>query len=132
MIEDQVNMIRHHPFKVVSPTITIRDAMSTMVDLDIACLMISEDERLVGLFSERDVLMKVAHQFDKIKDHLLREVMTTDPLVAYETDSPAKVLNIMAVGGIRHVPILNLEEQIVGILGPRRVTAYLKNHLPKD
>ena len=130
--EDRVDAIQIKPFVTLDANTTVEQTLRMMYEKNIAWVMITEDDRLAGIFSERDVLYKVADRFDELSCKPIREVMTPDPVFVYETDSPAKALNMMAVGGFRHVPILDLDEKIVGVLGPRRVTAYLCKHLPNQ
>jgi len=59
----------------------------------------------------------------------LTEVMTANPLVVHETDSPGTALNLMAVQSFRHVPILSVDKKVVGIIGPRRLTDYLQKQV---
>jgi CBS domain-containing protein len=47
---------------------------------------------------------------------------------AYETDSAGAALSVMAVSGFRHVPVLDVDDKIVGIVSPPRVTAFLQQH----
>jgi CBS domain-containing protein len=128
LAEDTVEVMCIRPVKTVSPTMLVEEAMRVMIDLDIACLLITENDRLVGIFSERNVLDEVAFEFEKVRHHPIREVMTPDPVAIHVTDTPGKALNLMATGGFRHVPILDMEDKVTGILGPRRVTAYLQRY----
>jgi CBS domain-containing protein len=84
----------------------------------------------VGIFTQRDVLMKIVHDYDRVKASPIRQVMTPDPVVVRDTDNPAKAINLMAVGGFRHIPVLDVDDRVVGLIGPRRATAYLKHHFP--
>lgn len=127
--EDRVDTVQITPFVTLDADTTVEQTLRMMYEKNIAWVMITENDRLAGIFSERDVLYKVADRFDQLKGQPIREVMTPDPVFVYETDSPAKALNMMAIGGFRHVPILDLDEKIVGVLGPRRVTAYLCKYL---
>lgn len=129
LCEDPVTKIQTQPFHTVTPQTTVEQTLQVMAQLDIACVMVVEDGRLVGVFSERDVVNRVAHQYDEIRYRPIRDVMTTQPISVYETDNPAKALNLMAVGEFRHLPIVNLDNQVIGILGPRRVTRYLSQYL---
>lgn len=129
LCEESLLAMRTRPVTVVPPEMTVESALRKMVDLDIACLMIAgADGRLQGLFSERDVLDRVAIDFDRVRSLPVSEVMTRQPMVAHETDSPAKVMNLMAVTGFRHVPVLDVDDRIVGIVGPRRVIDYLQKY----
>lgn len=130
MCEGQVADLQMTPFITVDVSNTVEQTIRLMAEKDIAYLMVADGERLVGIFSERDVLLKVAEQYQQIKDKPISEVMTTNPVTVYDIDSPAKAMNLMAVGGFRHLPVLDLEEKIVGVLGPRRLTAYLCRHFP--
>lgn len=126
LMEDDMSALQATPLAAVAPSDSIEKAMKRMAELGCACLLVASNDRLYGLFSERDVLNKVADRYEQIKDHPVTEVMTLDVLCAHETDSPAAVVNLMAVQGFRHVPILNVDEKLVGVLGPRRVTRYLQ------
>lgn len=126
---DKVSTMPIRPFKTLGAETSVRDAMRLMADLDVACLMVVKSGKLVGIFSERDVLNKVGERFEELKDRPVRELMTPDPVSVYETDNPAKAINLMAVGGFRHVPVLDVDDKVVGILGPQRITAYLEKFL---
>lgn len=128
LCEDRVDSLEVRPFLTIDAQATVQQALTLMHEKNIACVMVTRDDRLVGIFSERDVLNKVADNYEAVKDRSIQEVMVKDPLTVYETDSPAKALNLMAIGGFRHVPILNLEDKVVGVLGPRRVSTYLYKH----
>jgi len=128
LCEGQMDVFNTTPIATVPPSASIQSAMKLMDELGVACLLIVAGDRIMGVFSERDVLNHLADNFDALKDHPVSEVMTIDPSCVHETDIPAQALNLMAVGGFRHVPILNMDEKLVGVLGPRRVTAYIRKH----
>ncbi|MCE9589058.1 MAG: CBS domain-containing protein [Planctomycetes bacterium] len=127
--EDPVTVMETTPFRTITPDTKIEKAMRMMVEDDLACLMVEDRGRLVGIFSERDVLNRIAEDFEAIKHGPIRVVMTRDPVYIHDTDSPAVALNLMAVGGFRHIPILDVDDRIVGILGPIRVVRYLQRFL---
>lgn len=126
---DSVTLLTTRPFCTVSPDTSILDVLKLMVKNNIACVMVAEKDRLVGIFSERDVLNKLTERFDHIKHSPINLVMTYDPMVVYDTDPPAKAMMLMAVAGVRHVPILDINEKVVGIIGPRRIIAHLQKLL---
>ena len=114
---------------IASPIDTIESAVKRMAEMDIGCLVIVEMDRLVGIFTQSDLLRRVVDRYDLIKGTLLRDVMTVFPAFVRDTDSPAKAINLMSTGGFRHVPVLDVDDRVVGIIGPRRVTQYLRKHL---
>lgn len=128
LAEETVAAIQSQPYASVSPDTTIREALEMLANLQIACLLIEDNERLVGVVTDRDVLDKVALEYDKVCDQPVSSIMTADPVVVYETDSSAAALTVMAVSGFRHVPVLDLHEKILGIVSPQRVTAFLESH----
>ena len=75
---------------------------------------------------------KVALEFDAVKDRPVRDLMTAKPVYVYATDSAAAAFTVMAVAGYRHVPVLDLDENLVGIVSPQRVTSFLQEHLNKE
>ena len=130
LMEGEIRDIKITPFTAVLPETTIQEALTEMRDSSIACLLIARDGKLLGIFSVRDVLNRVVDNYDRIMNDQVSDVMTPNPTAVYRTDSPAKALNLMADSGFRHLPILNVDEKVVGILGPRRGTSYLRKFLP--
>lgn len=125
-----VTEIQITPFKLFPPDLKIFEAIKLMAEGDYFCLLIGDEEgRLLGLFTERDVLMRVADRLEEMGDRPISEVMTPEPLTIYETDTPAKALNMMAEGGFRHIPVLDVDNKVVGIIGPQRLARYLFAHM---
>lgn len=128
--EDPISVMKTTPVRTVPEATTVHEALKMMAESSIASLLVIDAAgKLVGIFSERDVLNRVADCFESIKDSPVTEVMTRDPMHVYNTDSPGKAMNLMATAGFRHVPIVDEDDKVVGVLGPRRVTQFLKSHL---
>ena len=127
--DDSVLALQTKPYSVIGPQATVQQVLQLMHERNIGCVLITENDRLIGIFSERDVLMKVADDYEAVKDQPVSQLMTRDPVSVYETDTPAKTMNLMAVGSFRHIPVLDVDEKIVGMVGPKRVTAYLQKFI---
>jgi CBS domain-containing protein len=127
--EETVTAIRTQPCTIISPDTPVHRALQTMVDRNISCLLVAEDERLVGVFTRRDVLDKAALRYDEVKAWPVSELMTRNPSYVYETDPVAAALCVMASGGHRHVPVLDDNHKIAGIVGPVRVTRFLAHYV---
>jgi CBS domain-containing protein len=127
--EETVAAIQSQPFVVIPPDTPVLRAMQTLAGLEIGCVLVGEDDRLVGIFTQRDVLDRVAEQYEQVKDLPISELMTSNLVAVYDSDPAAAALCAMAAGGYRHVPVLNMNEEIVGIVGPQRVTAFLQQYL---
>lgn len=128
LAEETVAAIRHEPYVSIGPDTPVHAAIEKLAGLHVACLLVEQDRKLLGVFSDRDALDKVAHEYDQVKNRPIREVMTGNPIYVYETDSPAAALAVMTVAGYRHVPVLNLADELVGIVSPQRVTSFLHSH----
>jgi len=128
----RIDVIQSCPFASVRPTTRISDAVRKLVRDKIACLLIEEEERLIGVFSDRDVLDKVSLEFDRVKDDPVSDVMNRNPVYVYDISSAAAALTVMSVCGYRHVPVVNLQEKLVGIVSPQRVTRFLKKYYGND
>jgi CBS domain-containing protein len=107
LIEDSVGVLHARPPVTVRTTATVREAIRTMLDSNVgALIVVDEAEKVVGVFSERDLLTKVAGLHDDCAGLPVRQFMTAK----LETVSPehklAFVLHQMDCGGYRHVPVL--------------------------
>ena len=129
LAEQTVGNMQLRPYAEVGPDATVLNALQALAGLKIASLLVVDKGRLAGLFTERDALERVATRFAEVKDLPVREVMTTHPIVLYETDPAGAALSAIAVAGFRHVPVLDVHERVVGVLSPRRVFAFLQNLL---
>lgn len=133
LAEEPVTEIQASPFASIAANASVEEALKKLVGDDIACLLVEDDQgKLVGVFSDRDVLDKVALEYQDVKKQPVREVMTNRPVYVYQTDSAAAALAVMAVSGYRHVPVVDLNEKIVGIISPKRVTQFLNKHLDES
>ena len=129
--EEPVSNIQHTPHASVSPDMTVGEAVKKLALEHVACLMVEEDGKLIGVFTEREVLNKVALEH-QLEDRPVREVMTPNPVYVYADDPAAAALCVMAVSGHRHVPVLNNEERVLGIVSPQRVTGFLLQHFAQN
>jgi len=127
--DELVSTLQTQPHFCVSADTSVRDTMKLMVGRQIACVLVEEGEKLVGVFGDRDVLDKVALEYDDVIDRPVREVMSTNPVLVLEDDSAAKVLSVMAVSGYRHVPVTTPEGKTIGIVSPQRMGHFLIRHL---
>ena len=129
LAEETVAAIQTTPVATVTPDTPVHSAIRTLAGLKVSCLLVVDDGKLVGVFSDRDVLERVALEYDYVKDHRVGELMTTNPVFVYLSDSAAAALSIMAVSGFRHVPVTDIEQKVVGIVSPQRVAEFLRRQV---
>ncbi len=108
----------------VSPSTTLRDAVGEMNKHNIGCLLVLDDEELLGVFTERDVLNQAAKNFDTL-DHPVAEFMTPSPVTVTKQDSIAYALHAMDLGGYRHMPIVDEAGHPVGVISVRDILRFL-------
>lgn len=124
--ERLVSELNAQPMVTVSSDLTVSEAIHKLRESKISSLLVVDDEKLLGIFTERDILEQVAENFASVADQPVTEFMTKDPLVVYSSDPASTALAAIAVAGYRHVPVLD-GDAVVGILSPRRVFAFLES-----
>jgi CBS domain-containing protein len=100
------------------PKTLVSKAAKLMADKNVGAVMVVEDERLVGIFTERDIVFRVVAQGLDARTTRLADVMTPAP----ETVDPDKpfgyALLIMHEKGFRHLPVIR-DSKLVGIVSSR-------------
>jgi len=104
-----------HDVYSVSPDATVYDALKLMAEKEIGALVVIEDEKMVGILSERDYARKIILKGKSSKETLVREIMTSDVIHTRPDEKVRKCLSLMTKHHFRHIPVLE-EEQLVGIL----------------
>ncbi len=122
----QVNTLPElQPVVGVSPETTVRDAIKQMVSRRVGCLVITVDGRLTGVFSERDVLTKVALNDIDVDATPVSQLMTPRPEAIPEASELVYALHKMAVGGYRHVPLVDEDGKPTAVVSMRDIVDYI-------
>ena len=100
------------------PETTVGKAAELMATRNVGAVMVVEHERLVGIFTERDVVFRVIARGRDAQTTRLAEVMTTAPLTVDPDKSYGHALLIMYENGFRHVPVIE-NGKPVGIVSSR-------------
>jgi CBS domain-containing protein len=121
-----------HPKQVatVRPNTTVMDAVHLMTTKKIGCVCVTENDRLVGIFTERDVLRKIVQPGLDAKKTAVSEVMTRNPETLTAKDKMAFALNKMHVGGYRHIPIVD-GNKLTGIISIRDIADFIVEMFPE-
>lgn len=107
---------------LVDMSTSVDDAIARMQADGIDCLLVTNGGALVGIFTDRDAILKVAGR--PTAGLTLADVMTPDPVILRSGDPVAVAIHKMAVGGFRHVPIVKGREAI-GVVSARDVFRHL-------
>jgi len=104
----------------VSPDTTVFDALSLMAEEDVGVLLVTENEALVGIFSERDYARKLALEGKDSKETKISELMSTDVLCISLDKTMQECMALMSNKHIRHLPVID-EEKVIGLISMRDV-----------
>ena len=98
-----------------TPSMSVFEAIRTMAQRNVGALIVVEKDELVGLFSERDYLRKIALKFRSSRKTVLSEVMSGPVLCANIDDDLDHCMRLMTKHHYRHLPVLDNDE-LCGII----------------
>jgi CBS domain-containing protein len=125
LMEDTVSILQPKKPITVRPTATVRETIQVMLDHDIgALLVVDANGKLRGIFSERDLLTRVAGLYQDYADLPIENLMTPNPETVTATDTLAFALHKMDVGGYRHLPVLK-DGLPVGVVSVRDMLRHI-------
>jgi CBS domain-containing protein len=90
----------------ISPHVTVFEALRIMAKKDIGALLVIDQEKLVGIFSERDYVQKVILKGKSSKKTNVGELMTTDVFYIGPKNTLNECMAVMTANHIRHMPVL--------------------------
>ncbi|MEX2315817.1 MAG: CBS domain-containing protein [Pirellulales bacterium] len=128
LLRDRIERLWPKSPSTVPPTMPVGQVLKKMVDETIGCVMVVDGGKLVGIFSERDALMKINTDAPRLADRPISQFMTAEPVTLEANDKIAFALQKMNVGGYRHVPIL-FHGKLVGVISIRDILRYLTERI---
>lgn len=102
----------------LAPKQSIVDAARYMSERNVGAVCVLEQDRLVGILSERDMMNKVIAASRDPRATTVGEVMTSKPLIVDVHESPDTCLKMMKKAGIRHLPVVE-GDKLVGLVSLR-------------
>jgi CBS domain-containing protein len=99
----------------VTPDTTVYDALSLMADQDIGALLVIENGKLAGIFSERDYARKVILQGKSSKLTPVKEIMSNRVFYVRPVDTISYCMALMTEEKIRHLPVMR-DDRLEGII----------------
>jgi CBS domain-containing protein len=127
-MEEPVSVLSPASPICVAPDTPLYEVIQTLIDRKIGCVLVTDGPDLVGIFTERDLLMNIAGREQELKSDAVREWMTANPETIEDDDSVAYAIHKMDVGGYRHVPVMK-DGRPRGIISIRDVVRFLANQL---
>ena len=124
IISHPVSVISQKQPVSVAPSTTVRQAVATMVQNRIGCVLVLDGTALSGIFTERDVLNRISPDRSAL-DHPISRHMTASPDTVKLTDSIAYALHCMSMHGLRHLPVVDAAGRAVSIVSARDILRLL-------
>lgn len=114
-IADDILEAKNCELWTVDPDDSVQNALIIMSLKNVGALLVMQDERLIGILSERDYVRKiVGQQLDPVRTRV-RDIMTRDVVTAAPTTTLEECMQMMTRGQFRHLPIL-LGDAVVGLI----------------
>ena len=113
------------PPLIVPPSTTLADTIHLMQRERRSCVLIMENDRLAGIFTERDILMKVAAQPLDLVHAPVSASMTADPFTLPADANVAFALNKMVLEEFRHIPLVDGAGRPTAVVSMRNLIEYL-------
>jgi predicted transcriptional regulator len=131
MICEPIRLLRPQPRPPLGlrPDDSVEAAWHLMREHRVGCVLVVDDGALVGILTERDLLMRVDAPGSA---RPIREVMTPNPETLSPDDPIVYALNKMSVGGFRHVPLVDAAGHPVGVVSVKDVVDYIVDFFPND
>lgn len=117
-MKDQLSALLRHKGKTVhhvTPTTKVAEAVRLMVEHRIGSLVVLEGERLVGIFTERDALLRVLHPRRSPETTQVSEVMTANPVTVTPIVTVEEAMGIMTERRLRRLPVIE-DGKMVGLI----------------
>jgi CBS domain-containing protein len=113
--------------KLVDISAPVGEVIAAMQAEGLDSVLVTDDGNLVGIFTDRDAVLKVAGGKSDPR-RAIGELMTADPVVLRREDPVAVAINKMAVGGFRHVPIVD-RGMPIGVVSAKDVFRHIATRI---
>jgi CBS domain-containing protein len=112
----QVSEVMTRKVTIASPSDSLRRAAELMEDIDAGVLLVGENDRLVGMLTDRDITLRAVGTGLSPEECTVGEVMSPRVLYVYEDQTVEDVARNMSDLKIRRLPVLNRQKRLVGVV----------------
>lgn len=120
-VESVLETKKLHEIVSVRPETSVIEALEIMEKYGVGALLVMEDGILRGIFSERDYARKGIIKGRKAKTTPMSEVMTANVITVGIKDTTKECMELMDLKGIRHLPVVDEDRNVVGVLSIRDI-----------
>lgn len=111
----KVSDVMTHDVRIATPQQTIREAAALMAELDVGALPVSDQDRLIGMVTDRDIAVR-AVAAGRGPDTLVSEVMTEIAKYCFDDQTLEEVSRNMGALQVRRLPVVDRNKRLVGII----------------
>ena len=101
---------------VLPPDAQLSEVARVMRDYDIGSVPIADQEKLVGMVTDRDIVVRAVADGAALNGRCARDVMSPKVLYCYEDQSVEEALGLMGEQQVRRLPVLDAERRLVGVV----------------
>jgi CBS domain-containing protein len=127
---DSVSRLGPPPPLTLPPSASVAQAVTLMRQHGTGCVLVGEAGRLLGIFTERDLLNRVLGP-ERPLTTPLADCMTPSPVTVQAKEPAGVALRKMQEGGYRHLPVVTSTGTPTGILSVKNIIKYLVEHFPQ-
>lgn len=136
LVREPLHAVPVRPILLLAADDTATAAMRAMQREHRGCVLVTDDgtqqSKLLGIFTERDVLLRIVDRGKNPATLPIGEVMTPDPDCLAVDSTVAHALNKMSVGGFRHVPVVDQEHRPAFVVSVRDIVEFLVAAFPRE
>jgi CBS domain-containing protein len=131
ILGERIAMLVTRPPLVVPPDRPVGDVLTLLAEESLGCVLVVDGARIVGIFSERDALLRLNARAEALASQPVSAFMTPDPECLDGSAKIAFALHRMDLGGYRHVPVVDADGRATGVISIRDVLRYLTDHMAR-
>ena len=124
--------IAHAPAVTVGTDATVSDAVNAMLDNRVGAVVVADEGKLAGIFTERDLMVKVVGPGLNAATVEIREVMEDDPVSVTAATRRSEALGLMMERHFRHLPVVDDDDTVLGMLSIRNLLQHQLDRLKEQ
>jgi CBS domain-containing protein len=125
------DIVRRTPVQV-GPDTSLGEVVARLCEGGRGAVVVIEASQIVGILSERDVMLRIDHGDPAWRGRAVSTVMTPAPRTVRADQTIEESINLMITGGHRHLPIVAASGELVGIVSIRDVLLHIVGFFPAD
>ncbi len=112
---------------VLDGSCSVSSTIEAMRGRRLGYALITDEDKLAGIFTERDVLLSVLDE-NEVLQQPVAELMTPAPVCVHARDTVWRVVSLMHEGGFRQIPVVDEEQRVLACVRHKDIAGYLVDH----